>query len=270
MARFKLKAFTLVELLVVIAIIAVLLAVLLPALSSVKEKGKRVKCGNNLASLGRAVTLYCDDNAGYLPPRKGPPPSNTLDPKPYMAYRQDWTKTGGPTGYWPLRLACLYETGLITNPKVFYCQAAVYDGFKLENYLTPTWPGFYSNADMPNNWTRVSYNFKPLDKKYVPNASVPGKGHFGIADKLVDINYNKPWMTDTLWKITQLNHVAGNRDQALGAYASFPDTHVNFCTNPAIFDDDIWHSNPALPGYNPSYQLDNDDDYCAVVTKMEP
>ena len=63
----KRQGFTLIELLVVIAIIALLMAILMPALQRVKKQARTVYCLNSLKQLGMAMTMYADDNGGFIP-----------------------------------------------------------------------------------------------------------------------------------------------------------------------------------------------------------
>ena len=55
------RGFTLIELLVVIAIIAILLAILMPAMSRVKEQGRRSTCLSNLRQLTLGWVMYADE-----------------------------------------------------------------------------------------------------------------------------------------------------------------------------------------------------------------
>jgi len=59
--------FTLVELLVVIVIIGVLAGMLLPALTGVSERGKRLSCANNLREIHKMAVAYAKDNDDVLP-----------------------------------------------------------------------------------------------------------------------------------------------------------------------------------------------------------
>ncbi len=66
-------AFTLLELLTVIAIIGVLIALLLPAVQSVRETSRRMKCCNNLRQIGLAILSYENTHRNF-------PPSHSRDP----------------------------------------------------------------------------------------------------------------------------------------------------------------------------------------------
>ena len=66
--RVKIRIFTLIELLIVIAIIAILAGMLLPALNKAREAARRISCASNFSQIGKAVTMYANDNKEHIPP----------------------------------------------------------------------------------------------------------------------------------------------------------------------------------------------------------
>jgi prepilin-type N-terminal cleavage/methylation domain-containing protein/prepilin-type processing-associated H-X9-DG protein len=76
--REKPTSFTLIELLVVIAIISILASMLLPSLQKAREKARQGVCMSNLKQIGLAVTMYTQDNNGWLPASNGSTSSNPI------------------------------------------------------------------------------------------------------------------------------------------------------------------------------------------------
>jgi prepilin-type N-terminal cleavage/methylation domain-containing protein/prepilin-type processing-associated H-X9-DG protein len=72
-SRRELRGFTLVELLVVIAILSMLAAILVPVTSRVRGFARKTECLSNLGQLGKAISLYADDNGEWYPCASGLP-----------------------------------------------------------------------------------------------------------------------------------------------------------------------------------------------------
>lgn len=70
--------FTLIELLTVIAIIAVLAAILIPTVGKVRRTASSAQCAGHMREIGRAISLYAEENKGHLP-TPGPGGSNIDD-----------------------------------------------------------------------------------------------------------------------------------------------------------------------------------------------
>jgi len=65
------RAFSLVELIAVIGIISVLTSLLMPALHMARQHAEQVKCAAQLRQLGLALSMYSNDNHGWLPTWSG-------------------------------------------------------------------------------------------------------------------------------------------------------------------------------------------------------
>jgi prepilin-type N-terminal cleavage/methylation domain-containing protein/prepilin-type processing-associated H-X9-DG protein len=111
------RAFTLIELLVVIAIIAVLAAMLLPALALAKEKARSISCLNNLKQIGTAMTMYSDDNTGFLVPAE-------YSVNNGAAYRAGWPTILHETKYLPSETAPTFYSIALGN-YVFHCPSGL-------------------------------------------------------------------------------------------------------------------------------------------------
>jgi prepilin-type N-terminal cleavage/methylation domain-containing protein/prepilin-type processing-associated H-X9-DG protein len=132
------KGFTLIELLVVIAIIAILMGILLPALSTVREQGKRRSCASQVRQHLLALTVYADDYKGKLP----------------LAEPGGWL--------WDLNTSvvdAMQKSGL--GMKMFFCPSNII----MHNHMLHFWTAGQENSPRPTNTLRwLGYCYILKDK----------------------------------------------------------------------------------------------------------
>lgn len=117
----RIHAFSLVEMLVVTAVVLVLLGLSLSVVSSLQEKGKSVKCLQNLKSVGASLFAYVADHQQMVPPRNLGLYRDPADPSLPPPLERPWVNR-------------LIIQGYADNPDIFYCPSFT----PYNNRLSPT------------------------------------------------------------------------------------------------------------------------------------
>lgn len=105
-------AFTLIELIVVMSIIALVISLLLPALSSSRSEGTKVKCLVNLKQIGQCLSMYSDEDEQHY--------TTPVHPMAETRWLYDGEyEYGGNTGVGVFRSADFVKENRLLNKYVF-------------------------------------------------------------------------------------------------------------------------------------------------------
>ncbi|MGB8227118.1 MAG: type II secretion system protein, partial [Sedimentisphaerales bacterium] len=222
----KKRGFTLPEVIVVLVIIALafsISAALVPSKDKARDDARRLLCANNLRRVGAAMIMYADtyDN---LMPADGAMINGTYKRDIshfYVVYRGDgdwWSSFNPKTGrYAPLRWACLFEAGFITDPNLFYCPNNEISAYKYESYINPppwgTLPQNYNNT-YGNQWVRIGYTYFPTDYTSKLRYDIAQTGQpyrEPNCTRFDKLDSGIPYATDLLWSRDSLSHKSGIR-----------------------------------------------------------
>jgi prepilin-type N-terminal cleavage/methylation domain-containing protein/prepilin-type processing-associated H-X9-DG protein len=233
--------FTLIELLVVISVIAVLMGVLLPSLGRAREAAKRSVCGNQLRQIGMAMKTYTSENDNRMP-YYGNPKAHPYDgdmQHPYAVYRGDksdyWDEHGNPIA---MKLARLYMSRHIPDPRLFYCPSNRDPLYQFESYNDPKpWgvlPQNYNTEGKHNQWVRIGYTYFPTEKKVPLDEDGSPKR---TAPRYDLMNPFMPYATDVVRKKEDISH---ERRGTYAVNALFGDGHVRLCNESHVFENQVW------------------------------
>ena len=251
------SGFTLIELLVVIAIIAILAAMLLPALSSAKERAKRISCLSNLKQQGTALFIYAGDYNDRIPkPMYG---GLTAAVTPYTTYLL-YGNTGAPgavaNSLDATNEQVFFNTGLIKEGHIFYCTSSAGQtepGLLYSSYTTSAgqWPAYYTGTGTTlfsgSPFVRNSYSYYPQSNR---GTTVGTLTWYPPAVKTTELSVTRSIMCDTLYYYQTIPHRGGKT--ANGLNMIWGDGHASVNTAKAGLNQTLWNANNTAmaPGNN--------------------
>ena len=257
MKRHRERGFTRVDALVTIIVITMIvttsLAALVPAMNKARQAALRARCANQMKQISAAISMYADTYNSFLPWCGGkdpnyPPPFNCKvssscpsdETHPYTVYRGDNPNyldvNGVPI---PMRLACLYEEGIIDDASVFYCPDNQEPTYQYDSYVHPsppntsyewgTLPQAFNDRTAMNQWVRAGYLYYPTNPntspKYTPR-------------RYDELDAQIPYITDILIIASTSSWGTISHKTESGGYslnALFKDGHVVYCKDRRLF-----------------------------------
>ena len=284
------RADCLAAIVAVTILITTAMAAIVPAMNKARESAMRATCAEQMKQVAVGLSAYADEYNGMLPWYGGfdplyPAPWNAqyhgnttaqdTERHPYVVLRDNPDKpdylegrmaSGKPV---PMRLGCLYRSGIITNARIFYCPANVDPGYRYESYVDPappntsyewlTTPQKINQASM-NEWVRIGYSYYPISTTSERDmCNVP----IVTARKFNQLDYQKPFMTDRIWNttggagptlnLTGMDNLSHKEENIYAFNAVFKDGHVVFVKGkktsgidyvtmqyPGVFNVDLW------------------------------